>query len=149
MAYIRDAVKRGWKLGDDGLLTRNGVVAKPGHIMPSRGPGEPGYNPRTDPPAVSRFGGEFVSDNRYLLPTGLFCDRNGALWAEEDCPVCAGAGFVKTLKGLSPWAKAWEFNLTYCRECWTPQEIEQAEFEKSTAQMRAAPRSTPWRRSHD
>lgn len=147
MAYIRDAVKRGWKLGDDGMLTRGGVTARPGHIMGSRGPGDPGYNPRTDAPAVIRFGAEFVSDNRYLLPTGLYCDRNGALWAEDECPNCAGAGFVKTLKGLSPWAKPWQFSLTYCRQCWTPQEIEQAEFEKRTAEMRSPPRGKDVRRA--
>lgn len=130
-AFIREHVKRGFKLDENGRLTKGERKTKveilPHSPMPGKMPGASDFNPRTDAFAV-RMGGVFVSPNRYRL--GLnYIDREGAMLDPDACPECGSYNGeyrwrvqvdpTRQPKNLKPWEHAY----TYCKRCVTAEEL--------------------------
>ena len=86
-------IHRGWKVGEEGNLTKGGIGAERidrpanGFIGPWRASWDPKYNPRVDATAAI-LGATFISPNRYRYGMQLL-DANGCQRDEEnECPVC-------------------------------------------------------------
>lgn len=128
---IHRMIKQGWKWASTGRLPKgegkHKVEARPSVLMPHPGPGDPGYNPRTDAFAV-RIGAKFISDNRYRLPTGEVVDCNGTFRDPKECPECGsvpnGADYRYQVltESRNPHSKPWDQAGTYCRRCVTPED---------------------------
>lgn len=111
------------------------VEARPTQLMPSKS-GQPDFNPRKDAFAV-RMGAVFISDNRYRLEGVGVLDRNGMFVAPDECPECGDMVlYVKTRKGIKPGSPIHKYNLTYCRRCITPDELDDMRREIEAAKAR-------------
>lgn len=125
----------------EGLLKKGNRSARPSNLMRSKS-GDLDFNPRTDAFAL-RLGAKFVSDNRYKWGevrtkdgvVEMLMDRNGMFIDPADCPECGGAPWYVKQRSSRPGAPPWEYELTYCRRCVTPAEVEDA---RQRAQMYGA-----------
>lgn len=92
-------IRRGWKVGEDGMLHRAKADGQPqvggpdisrpanGFVGPWRAPWDPKWNPRVDATAAI-LGATMISPGRYRYGMQLL-DANGAQRNEADeCPVC-------------------------------------------------------------
>lgn len=147
-AYLKRRVEGGWKLEADGNLHKGtDVIRFRGRefMAPMPWPGQSEFNPRKHAWALF-MGGELVPElstrrSIYRLPSGLLCTRDGDLLAEGECPECGSVnreyGLRVAVRSPERFAKgpAW----TWCRRCYTVEEIEELR-QRAEAAMQATPR---------